>query len=305
MPVYNENIKELKQSIMSIMNQTYKNFDLIIINDNPQRKQLTKYLNIINNSCKNIHIINNEKNIGPSLSSNKGILFSNSKFIARMDADDVNNENRLFFQLRFIKKYNLDCICSNFKGFNKFDDINEEPPYYGEKDIMNQNRIKMILSKSNIAMGPTLFFRRSAFLNINGYRDILAEDYDLVTRLIIRGYRIGYQSAVLLYKRNRENNLSNNKALNEFLITYFISRKLKNSNYKYSLSVKELNRLSNKITENDKKSFIQFKIYFNKFKDKRSFVYLFKAILSTFKSSLVFRRNIWMLFINKVNNHNV
>ena len=95
MPVYNCE-KFLKEAIDSILNQTFDNLEYIIINDGSTDNSL----NIINSyKDKRIKIINNSKNIGISRSLNKGISHATGKFIARQDADDISELDRMISHL--------------------------------------------------------------------------------------------------------------------------------------------------------------------------------------------------------------
>lgn len=300
MPVYNETNNELYQSIKSVLNQTFTNFEFIIIDDNPKSVRICNFLHKMANNDKRIRLLFNSISVGPSISANKAIKHSHNGVIARMDADDICNKNRLELQLKFMLDHNLDFVCSNFCGFT--DNIKRlDLPYYGNINKFNQNQIKKIFSISNIAIGPTLFFRKGPFFNIGGYRNILSEDYDLAVRYLIYKYRVGYQSSVILYKRNRQYNLSNNNALSEFIYNDIISKYVKHMKYSRELEIDDFYKATNIISKKDMKYFRKFQQNFNTFKETKSVMPLFRAILDTISSDLVFKRNIWILFINKIN----
>ena len=111
MPVY-ESEKFLEISIKSILNQTFKNFELLIVYDKSSDKSLSiikKYQNL----DKRIVLIkgNGKKLIG---ALNLGYLKSKGKFIARMDADDISLSKRFEKQLNYMKKNELDICASHF-----------------------------------------------------------------------------------------------------------------------------------------------------------------------------------------------
>ena len=78
MSVYNESERELKESVDSILNQSYKNFEFIIVNDNPNNINLKLMLNRFASKDNRIKIIENEKNIGLAMSMNKACLLYTS-----------------------------------------------------------------------------------------------------------------------------------------------------------------------------------------------------------------------------------
>ena len=102
MPVYNGE-KYLRQAVDSILNQTFKDFEFLIINDGSTDKTLAILQEYKN---KRVKIINNKKNIGLTKSLNKGLKLAKGKYIARMDADDISLSNRLRKQIDFLDKHN-------------------------------------------------------------------------------------------------------------------------------------------------------------------------------------------------------
>lgn len=106
MSVYNVNDNYLKKSIESILNQTYENFEFIIIDDCTNQDNI----NTINSYKDNrIVLIRNQVNLGLTKSLNKAILVSKGKYIARMDADDISILNRFEKQVNYLEK-NQDTI---------------------------------------------------------------------------------------------------------------------------------------------------------------------------------------------------
>lgn len=92
MPAYNSQAT-IKESIASVLNQTYQNFELIIINDNSSDATLS----IITNFChdKRILVINNENNMGVAQSRNRGLEMASGEIIAFLDSDDIWYPNKL------------------------------------------------------------------------------------------------------------------------------------------------------------------------------------------------------------------
>jgi len=121
MPVYNGE-SHLKEAIDSILNQTYTDFEFLIINDGSSDRSE----DIINSySDERIRYIINETNVGIVKTLNRGLDLVNHKYIVRMDADDVSMPHRFETQVKFMEA-NADlaaCGSNIIKFFN--DDINQ------------------------------------------------------------------------------------------------------------------------------------------------------------------------------------
>ncbi|MGB4660440.1 MAG: glycosyltransferase [Mobilitalea sp.] len=99
MPAYNAE-KYIQKAIDSVLNQTYRNFELIIIDDCSQDSTM----DIVNIYIdKRIHIIHNPKNSGIAYSRNAGLDYSTGKYIAIMDDDDISISSRFEKQIEFLE----------------------------------------------------------------------------------------------------------------------------------------------------------------------------------------------------------
>ena len=91
------------KSINSALNQSYKNFEIILIYDDQDKEDLV-FLKKKYGKNKKIRIIDNKKNIGAGMSRNIGIEVSKGRYIAFLDADDEWNKNKLKEQINFMLK---------------------------------------------------------------------------------------------------------------------------------------------------------------------------------------------------------
>ena len=108
MSTYEENPMFLSKSIKSVFNQSYKNIELILVDDG------NKQLNIEDNYKKRIKLIINKKNEGLALSLNKAINKAKGDFIARIDSDDISFYKRIKIQIDTLLKYpEIDIIGSS------------------------------------------------------------------------------------------------------------------------------------------------------------------------------------------------
>lgn len=102
-----------KKTIDSIKNQTYKNFEIILIYDDSNRSDLI-FVKKTLKKIKNKNIIINKKNMGAGISRNYGIKKSKGKFLSFLDSDDVWDKNKLKKQIKFMKNNCLEFSYSNY-----------------------------------------------------------------------------------------------------------------------------------------------------------------------------------------------
>ncbi len=178
MPVYN-NEKFLFHSINSILNQTFDDFEFIIIDDGSTDHSLE----IINSfKDKRIKIITNKNNLGISKSLNLGLEHSLGKYIARMDGDDVSVKNRLEQQIYFMERNKDISIC----GCNMYIINKEEYTVHKTNYCLIDSEIKTDIFFGKTPFAHPTIMCRSSFINDYNVRynvkAFYAEDLDLYCR---------------------------------------------------------------------------------------------------------------------------
>lgn len=158
MSVYNTREEWLREAIESILNQSFSNFEFIIILDCPtdnSRSIVYEYAK----SDNRIRIIENEKNMGLTANLNKAMLLSNGKYIARMDSDDIAMPERLMQEFKYMES-NLDVavVGSKALAFTESGEIKVIGSQLTESRELN--RIKMLFFNAGI-VHPTAFIRKS------------------------------------------------------------------------------------------------------------------------------------------------
>ena len=217
MSVYKESKEELRQSIESIINQSYKNIEFIIIIDNPEEKWREKYIKNIND--QRIKLIINPKNIGLPKSLNKGIAVATGKYIARMDADDISLYTRLEDQLKFLKDTNCDICGANVTCFINGKDF---------KTIQfpsNPSKVTKLLYIKNCVSHPTYFAKKEVYEKLKGYNNIFScEDYDFLLRCVQNNIKIGNCPKVLLRYRISPGSISRKNPGRQELIAEYLRK---------------------------------------------------------------------------------
>ena len=155
MPVYNEKVEWIKESIESIIYQTFTEFEFIIILDNPENKEAEKLLENYSKKDKRIRILKNKKNIGLVKTLNIGLDVANGEFIARMDADDIALPERFEKQMNFLirnKNYNNKWDTTTFSKL-----LNYERPenYIVTNTNYRKNGIPVLTANKSFILGYT------------------------------------------------------------------------------------------------------------------------------------------------------
>lgn len=179
MPVYNGETY-LKNSVDSILNQTFTDFEYILIDDGSTDSTwliLSEYAN----RDERIKLFKNEVNLGLVKSLNKGLHLARGEHIARQDADDVALPERLELQTRFLESH------PEVGGLGTSVEIIDERGKTVRKEILPEDRdsLQGLLLVNNFMHHSTMMVRRSLMEVLGGYDESMlhAEDYDLWWRL--------------------------------------------------------------------------------------------------------------------------
>lgn len=208
MSIYNEPEEWLKDSIESILHQTFTNLEFIIVNDNPGRELngslVRRYMDI----DSRIRLIENADNIGLTCSLNKAFKEAHGTYIARMDGDDISLPERLETQFRFMEAHPDIGVCGSWVQF--FGNIRLLSQKVNKVPLTTR-QIKSALPFYNPIIHPTSFFRKSVIdpfepLYDEKYRS--AQDYLLWEKLLNHTIDLANIENVLLRYRVSENQIS-------------------------------------------------------------------------------------------------
>lgn len=139
MCVFNEPIKWIDEAIKSILNQTFKEFELIIINDNPERDDFKIYFNELIKNDNRVRVHHNSENFGLTYSLNIGLGICKGRYMARMDADDISMPGRLAKQVAFMDNNPNVIVCgTDVKYFGRPSILKGKAIFRKDVDIRGQ-----------------------------------------------------------------------------------------------------------------------------------------------------------------------
>lgn len=205
MCAYNEQKKWIVESVESVLNQGYSNFEFIIVLDNPENEILLNLLKEYSSKDSRIKLLVNERNLGFVKSLNRALSCASGSYIIRIDADDICMEDRFLRQINYMIKHEEYALA----GSNAMI-IDENSQLTGEKTkvVTDENKLKELFKYKNRMVHSSWIVKTSAINSnlINGYREMTyVEDYDLLCRLILNGFRISNMEDYLIKYRVNKN----------------------------------------------------------------------------------------------------
>ena len=227
-PAYNAS-KHITETIRSVLNQTYPNWELIIIDDGSSDNTL-EIIHDLSKSEPRIKYVT-KKNSGVSDTRNMGISLAKGEFISFLDADDIWHDTNLEEKIRFIIKHNIDAayskcekIDSNSKSLNTILTGSDTP-------LLND----ILFLKGNYITAPSgIVLKKNVLDAIDGFDINLSNnaDQDLWIRILSNNFKIKLISEVLWQYRVHAYNMSSNIALLEKDSFYIFNKAIKNNLYK-------------------------------------------------------------------------
>ena len=237
---YYKKKKYIPGTINSVLNQSYRQFEILIIYDDENLSDLN-YLEKLFKSEEKIRIIKNPKTIGAGLSRNKGIQNSKGKYIAFIDADDIWNKNKLENQINFMKKKKIKFSHTTYEIIDKNDRI------LGKRVSRNFKKVDDLIKSCDIGLSTVILKKeiiddKTKFPNLK-----TKEDFVLWLKILQRNISINSLNENLTSWRKLENSLSSSiiqklkdafKVYNHYMKFNFI----KSCYYVVCLSIKFLKK---------------------------------------------------------------
>lgn len=203
----------LKTAIDSILNQTFEDWEMIMCDDGSQDHTYEIASEYCSMYPEKIILLHNEKNMKLAASLNRCLDRATGKYIARMDADDISEKNRLEKQVNFLENN------------PQFDLVGTLMQSFDENGLKHVVKIKQIPSREDLPVfnpfhHATIMMKKSAYKALNGYtvskRTSRMEDVDLWYRFFKAGYK-GYNLQKVLYYVREDKNAYKRRKLKYYI----------------------------------------------------------------------------------------
>lgn len=199
MPVYKTNPQHLREAIDSILSQTFKDFEFLILDDCPTDHSVEEIIKTY--SDPRIKYLRNDKNMGISGARNKLIDLSSGEYLAVMDHDDISLENRFIREVEYLDKHrDVGVVSVRFTQFPGNYKVNPIP--------YSDHQIKLALMRTCAMIHPGAMIRKSVLIDNNIRYEAEfspSEDYAMFCRLIRYTNFYNFPEILFKYRRHHTN----------------------------------------------------------------------------------------------------
>lgn len=200
-PVYNTKPQYLRECIESILNQTFKDFEFLILNDSPENKEIENIIKEYAKHDNRIKYYKNDKNLGIAQSRNRLLELAKGEYLAIFDHDDISLPDRLEKQVAYLNANPFVGVVSGWLQYiGERNKIEKRPEYDTE--------IKICLTDNNYIVHTASMIRKSVLIDNNiKYEEYYspAEDYQLFARLIPITHFYNIQEPLVKYRWYKSN----------------------------------------------------------------------------------------------------
>lgn len=179
LPVYNTRSDWLSLAIESVLNQTYRDFELLLLNDGSTNPDTLATLAAFEKADNRVRLVHNPENMGLPKTLNRGLTLARYDWIARMDGDDISEPQRFERQLAYLGRHpDIAILGTELMAFGD----KQEIFHYAER---HEDIVTAMLWVCSIPH-PTVMYRKEVILAAGGYPTDYpnAEDYALWTKIV-------------------------------------------------------------------------------------------------------------------------
>lgn len=193
-PTYQRPADILARAVRSVLEQTYTNVEIVVIDDNPHnektRKSVSDYMNSLNSH--NILFLQNSENLGGSLSRNRGIEEAHGEYITFLDDDDEYLPKKIENQLNFMLETDCDLSITNMVMYGSNGQVVDYREHRDIKQFDNGYLLRYHLTR-NLSGTPTFMYKAEKLREIGGFEKVkMGQDFFLMLRSIEGGLKIRY-----------------------------------------------------------------------------------------------------------------
>jgi glycosyltransferase involved in cell wall biosynthesis len=189
--------KLLIKALKSLEEQTYKNFETLIVLDECRSETEEKIKN--KNFKLNLQLLKKEKKLGLFSAKNFGLSFIKTDLVSFLDADDLYLPKKLEKQINFFENNDVDFLGTHAWNIKPDNDKNLFESCFDTSSYVTHEQIKKRIQIENILTHGSMMIKKSCLEKLGGYNNVIgAEDWDLWKRAFKLGFKF-YQLSERLY----------------------------------------------------------------------------------------------------------
>lgn len=200
LPIYNSE-KYIESTLKSVLKQTYTDWELIIVNDCSTDRSMEIVERFKN---EKFIIIENTENLGPGISRNRGIEKATGRYIAFIDSDDIWDENKLEYQLKFMKDKDIEF---SFSAYERIKSKNDK--YIRKVEVPSVIKYEDLLKNTIILTSTVIIDTSKINKEILVFENLrMSEDLILFLKILKSGYTAyGYNFILIKYRVGKKNDV--------------------------------------------------------------------------------------------------
>ncbi len=254
MSTYNEKEEWLRDCIESVLKQSYRNLEFIIVLDRPENEMLREVILEYQKQDSRIIFVPNEKNIGLVASLNRALEYAHGVYVARIDADDICDPQRFRIQMEAMKEQDADFVISAIDFIHDDGQLVEG----ASDERFGPKAFAQVMKYGNVAHHSTWLLKKTVYDRLEGYREVrYCEDLEFVLRALQEGTRVIKIPDHTVQYRLRENSVSRNFAMEQAMKARYIRQKYAKGERVADISPQFLNQQFSGYRESQKQRFDQ------------------------------------------------
>ena len=196
-PAYNESLM-IEQAIGAAMKLDYPRFEVVVIDDGSRDDTLARALRLTEIYGKDRLRVISQANTGKATALNRGLAAARGEIVVCLDGDSRPTRGTLLHGVQHFRDPSVGAVAGNVKVVNRGNTLTRLQSLEYIEGLNMVRAAQATLFGVNIVPGPIGLFRRRALQEIGGYMaDTFAEDCDLTLRLLLRGWKIKYESRAI------------------------------------------------------------------------------------------------------------
>lgn len=242
MPSYKRHSNMVIRALRSLLCQTYKNIEIVLVDDNA-KAELNGYRTELEQAVRDLNdqrivYIQNAENLGGAGARNEGIKVAKGEYVTFLDDDDEYLPEKVEKQLQFMLENDLDMSFTKlniFNGEGKLIDVREHDIKSFDKNALQRYHLT-----KQITGTPTFMMKRSVLVDIGGFEIVpMGQEYYLMNKILLGDYKLGYfpECYVKAYRTDAEaistgkSKITGEKSLYKYKKQFFNILSLKERRY--------------------------------------------------------------------------